>query len=89
MFGCGTFLPVWLRNFSDFCFCSYYNERVLLLLESIGRKCGSLRGDVVCCFVALGMDNEFVRQMICACLMQSDDLQLQARCLMFCCESDF
>jgi hypothetical protein len=65
---------------------SYYNERVILLLESIGRKEKGLRGDVVACFVALGMENEFVRQLLCSCILQNEDASLQTRSLLLCAE---
>lgn len=61
----------------------YYNERVLLLLESIGRKERALRVDVCSCFVALGMDNEFVRQLLVSCISQSEDPAMQV-CFLLC-----
>jgi hypothetical protein len=62
----------------------YYNEKVIRLLESIGRKEKGLRGDVVTCFVALGMDNDFVRTLLTSCVLQTEDAALQARIMLLC-----
>ncbi len=62
----------------------YYNEKVIRLLESIGRKEKALRGDVVTCFVALGMDNDFVRQLLTSCILQTEDMALQSKILLLC-----
>ena len=63
---------------------AYYNEKVIRLLESIARKEPSLRGDVVECFLALGMDTEFLRNIMVSCIDQTEDSRLQSRIMVMC-----